>query len=178
MIGPASRWWTLLAFVVLTVVTTSLAAAQGTTASLSGIISDDHGALPGATIVAKDTQSGFTYEAVSDAQGAFNLSGLRPGTYEITVSMRAVQAADRRRCRCCSVRPLTSQFQDRSGRDVCRVGRGRRIVATDRDADVRGFHQRHDRSRCGIFRRTSATSSTSPRSRPARACPTTRRASR
>ena len=87
MTGSASRWWTLLAFVVLSVVTTSLAAAQGTTASLSGIISDDHGALPGATIVAKDTQSGFTYEAVSDEQGAFNLSGLRPGTYEITVSM-------------------------------------------------------------------------------------------
>ena len=87
MTGPASRWWKALAFVMLTVGTSSLAAAQGTTASISGIISDDHGALPGATIVAKDTQSGFTYEAVSDAQGAFNLSGLRPGTYEITVSM-------------------------------------------------------------------------------------------
>lgn len=88
MTGPASRWWrTLLALVLLTVGTSSLTAAQGTTASITGIISDNNGVLPGASIVAKDTQSGFTYEAVSDAQGAFNLSGLRPGTYEITVSM-------------------------------------------------------------------------------------------
>jgi hypothetical protein len=81
------RWTTVVALMALAVATPSSTSAQGTTASITGIIADDTGALPGATIVAKDTQSGFTYEAVSDAQGAFNLSGLRPATYEITVSM-------------------------------------------------------------------------------------------
>jgi hypothetical protein len=65
----------------------SLARAQGTAASIQGTIVDEAGALPGATIVAKDTQSGFVFETVAGSDGAFSLSGLRPGTYEITVSM-------------------------------------------------------------------------------------------
>jgi hypothetical protein len=83
------RWWwkTSLTLIVLLAGTPLSAVAQGTTASISGSITDDTGPLPGATIVAKDTQSGFTYEAVSDTQGAFTLSGLRPATYEVTVSM-------------------------------------------------------------------------------------------
>jgi hypothetical protein len=61
--------------------------AQSTTSSIQGTVSDDSGILPGATIVAKDTANGFTYEATADAQGFFALSGMRPGNYEITVSM-------------------------------------------------------------------------------------------
>jgi hypothetical protein len=67
--------------------TPSAVRGQGTTASIQGIITDDTGPLPGATIAARDSQSGFAYEAVSDGQGSFSLGGLRPGTYEITVGM-------------------------------------------------------------------------------------------
>jgi outer membrane receptor protein involved in Fe transport len=87
MNGPTIRWWTVLLPLIFVVVTASSATAQSTTAAIGGLIVDETGPLPGATIVAKDAQSGFTYQAVSDAQGAFNLSGLRPATYEITVSM-------------------------------------------------------------------------------------------
>jgi outer membrane receptor protein involved in Fe transport len=84
----ASRTWiagiTLLAIVLLA---PARGAAQSTTSSIQGTIVDEGGALPGATIVAKDQSSGFTYEAVADANGAFALSGLRPGTYDITVTM-------------------------------------------------------------------------------------------
>ena len=62
-------------------------AAQGTTTAIQGTITDDTGPLPGASIVAKDTASGFTYEAVADSAGFFALKGLTPGTYEITVAM-------------------------------------------------------------------------------------------
>ena len=86
------RPWTFVVFLLVLTVAAPRAIAQGTTAGISGLIVDDTGALPGATIVAKDTQSGFTYEAVSDANGAFNLSGLRPATYEITVSMPQYKA--------------------------------------------------------------------------------------
>jgi hypothetical protein len=88
MNGPAVRRWLAgLALLVLGAAVPMPARAQGTTASIQGMITDDTGPLPGAAIVARDAQTGFTYEAVSDAHGGFNLSGLRPATYEITVAM-------------------------------------------------------------------------------------------
>ena len=63
------------------------AAAQSTSTGIHGTVSDDSGALPGASVVARDTQNGFRYETVTDGQGFFSLSGMRPGTYEVTVSM-------------------------------------------------------------------------------------------
>jgi Carboxypeptidase regulatory-like domain/TonB dependent receptor-like, beta-barrel len=85
------RCGTWLILLVLAAAVPSPISAQGTSAAIQGTITDDTGPLPGATITAKDTQTGFTYEAVSDAQGAFNLSGLRPATYEITVVMPQYQ---------------------------------------------------------------------------------------
>ena len=41
------------------------AAAQSSTATVSGTIRDETGVLPGATVSAKDAQSGFTTETVS-----------------------------------------------------------------------------------------------------------------
>ncbi len=71
------------------------AAAQGTTASIQGTIADDAGVLPGATIVAKDAQAGYVFEAVTGVDGSFTLTGLRPGTYEITVTMNQYKPASR-----------------------------------------------------------------------------------
>jgi outer membrane receptor protein involved in Fe transport len=82
------RWWAgCLAGLVLVAGASILAAAQGTTAGIQGTITDNTGPLPGASIVAKDTGSGFIYEAVADDVGFFALKGLRPATYEITVAM-------------------------------------------------------------------------------------------
>jgi outer membrane receptor protein involved in Fe transport len=75
---------------------TSSAIAQTTTATVRGTVVDDTGALPGAAIVAKETGSGFTHEATSGADGGFTLPGLRPGTYEISVSMPQYKPAARR----------------------------------------------------------------------------------
>src|SRR5882762_11453228 len=77
----------LLLLVLGGVIAAGPAAAQSTSTGIRGTVSDDSGVLPGATVVARDTQSGFRHETVTDAQGFFTLSGLRPGTYEITVSM-------------------------------------------------------------------------------------------
>ena len=71
----------------LTVFAAAPATAQISTATLQGRVTDNSGVLPGATITAREAQSGFTQEATTDADGAFTLPGLRPGTYEIRVVM-------------------------------------------------------------------------------------------
>ena len=78
-------WFALL--VICGALAAGPAGAQTTSSSIQGTVADESGVLPGATVVAKDTQSGFTYEGVTDGEGFFAVAGLRPGTYEITVSM-------------------------------------------------------------------------------------------
>ena len=46
---------------------------------------DDTGVLPGATVIARHAESGFTTETVTATDGSFTLAGLRPGSYQITV---------------------------------------------------------------------------------------------
>jgi len=65
------------------------AGAQTTTASIRGIVSDDQGPLPGASVVAVNAQTGFRYEAVADVDGSYKLGGLAPGSYEVKVSSQA-----------------------------------------------------------------------------------------
>src|SRR5687767_5285902 len=62
------------------------AAGQTITTNILGTVSDEGGRLAGASVTAKGVDTGFTYEAKTDAQGAYALQGLRPGTYEITVA--------------------------------------------------------------------------------------------
>jgi hypothetical protein len=76
----------LVSFAVLAA-TVVPALAQSTSATVRGIVKDETGALPGATIEAKETGSGFSFSATSAGDGSFTLAGLRPGTYDITVSM-------------------------------------------------------------------------------------------
>src|SRR5688572_25663763 len=65
----------------------SILAAQIATSTLQGKVTDGTGVLPGTTVTAREVQSGFTQEAVTDVEGSFTLPGLRPGTYEIRVAM-------------------------------------------------------------------------------------------
>jgi outer membrane receptor protein involved in Fe transport len=62
------------------------APGQTTTTNILGTVADEAGRLAEASVTAKDVATGFTYEAKTDAQGAYALQGLRPGTYEITLS--------------------------------------------------------------------------------------------
>jgi hypothetical protein len=64
------------------------AAAQVTSATIQGTVSDATGVLPGASIKAQDIASGFIHEATTAADGTFTLAGLRPGEYKIIVSAK------------------------------------------------------------------------------------------
>jgi hypothetical protein len=61
--------------------------AQVSTATIQGTVTDASGVLPGASITAREIQSGFTHDATSAVDGSFTLAGLRPGRYEITVAV-------------------------------------------------------------------------------------------
>jgi Carboxypeptidase regulatory-like domain/TonB dependent receptor len=76
-----------VASLITVLLTPSILAAQIATSTLQGKVTDGTGVLPGATVTAREVQSGFTQEAVTDVEGSFTLPGLRPGTYEIRVAM-------------------------------------------------------------------------------------------
>jgi outer membrane receptor protein involved in Fe transport len=65
----------------------AVASAQVSTASLSGRVTTSDGtALGGAQVTARSTATNQTARAVSDADGAYVLNGLRPGEYEVTAT--------------------------------------------------------------------------------------------
>lgn len=69
--------------------------AQLTTASISGTVVDQNGPIPGASIAAVNTQTGFLHETTAGNDGKFQLAGLPPGTYEITVKAEAYKPQSR-----------------------------------------------------------------------------------
>jgi hypothetical protein len=77
----------LAVFTLATLLASALpSVAQTTTSTIVGVVADNTGVLPGATVIAVDTASGFRHEAFAGDDGAFRLSGLAPGRYEIRVS--------------------------------------------------------------------------------------------
>src|SRR3954467_14211112 len=64
------------------------AAAQTTFGTIRGTVFDpQQGIVPGATVVATDESTSVTREAVSDAEGLFEIPNLRPGTYTVSASL-------------------------------------------------------------------------------------------
>lgn len=66
--------------------------AQVTTASMSGTVTDQEGAVIGATVVVTHEPSGTTYGTITNENGRFNLSGMRTGgPYKAEVSFIGYQ---------------------------------------------------------------------------------------
>jgi hypothetical protein len=77
----------LMAVILVSLAIPALSHAQVSTATIEGTVTDAGGVLPGASVTAREVQSGFTHEATSETDGRFTLAGLRPGRYEITVAV-------------------------------------------------------------------------------------------
>jgi hypothetical protein len=70
------------------------AAAQTTFGTIRGTVFDQQqGIVPGATVVATDETTNVTREAQSDAQGLFEISNLRPGTYTVSATLSGFKKA-------------------------------------------------------------------------------------
>jgi hypothetical protein len=90
MNGSFRKLTTLVAAALVLAFGGSDAYAQGggTTAPLSGVVTDTTGAaIPGANVVVKDEDAGTTFQAVTNTQGLFTVPALNPGTYSVTVTL-------------------------------------------------------------------------------------------
>ena len=88
------RSW-LIVFAILLVGAAAPAFAQSTTASLTGIVQDKDGNVPGATVVLKNMGTGETYPTqVTNESGAYSFPGLAPGTYRITITMKGYKTVE------------------------------------------------------------------------------------
>jgi hypothetical protein len=81
-----SRWFGLLVAVLISL--PLVAAAQVSTATLSGLVADESKALlPGVTLTATDVQTGRQYVAVTDERGEYRIGNVPPGTYKVQAEL-------------------------------------------------------------------------------------------
>src|SRR5881628_2712577 len=71
-----------------------VAAAQGTTGSISGFVTDaTHAAVPGATVTVRHVETDQKRVVVTDAGGRYRAHALSPGKYELTVELQGFRTA-------------------------------------------------------------------------------------
>ncbi|HEY1909728.1 MAG TPA: TonB-dependent receptor [Vicinamibacterales bacterium] len=71
--------------------------AQQTAGNISGRVLDDQGAaIPGVTVTAKSTATGFTRSEVSDGEGVYRLSSLPVGPYDVTAELQGFTSVSRK----------------------------------------------------------------------------------
>src|SRR5947208_7863895 len=70
------------------------AAAQGTTGSISGFVTDDtSAALPGATVTVRHVETDQKRVVVTDGAGRYRAQQLVPGQYEVSVELQGFRTA-------------------------------------------------------------------------------------
>jgi hypothetical protein len=71
--------------------------AQQTTGIIIGRVVDQQAAaVPGATVTARNTQTGFTRAGTSDAEGLYRLQALPVGTYDLTTELQGFSTVERK----------------------------------------------------------------------------------
>ena len=86
--------WRIALSLVLSLCLSANASAQlASQTALVGTVTDSGGlVVPGAQIVAVNTGTKDTYEATTNAEGSYHIPFVRPGRYEITISIPSFQA--------------------------------------------------------------------------------------
>ncbi|MGH7710864.1 MAG: carboxypeptidase-like regulatory domain-containing protein, partial [Gemmatimonadaceae bacterium] len=82
----ASRWLLVLSAACLGLTSMRTAAAQTTTGSIRGYIRNEAGApIPDAQISLRNPAMDLTRGTLTNANGFYNIAGLRPAEYEVSV---------------------------------------------------------------------------------------------
>jgi hypothetical protein len=134
----------LLSLAVLALVAGTARAQGRAEGSITGTVSDETKAvLPGVTVTAVNPATGFTREAVTDAEGKFNLVALQPAPYEVTASLAGFHHV-KKQCDCYGrCRAAARDFVER------------RVPAGNADRDRRSAARRDDQDEQGTqFNRT------------------------
>src|SRR5262245_8526878 len=77
-------------------VTVTAAAAQQTTGTIAGRVLDEQkAAVPGATVTAKNSSTGFTRSEVTDSEGVYRITGLPVGSYALSIEISGIQPQSR-----------------------------------------------------------------------------------
>src|SRR6185369_12126767 len=64
------------------------ASAQQTTGSIAGVVVDDQGsAVPGATVTANNTGTGFTRTVTTNEAGLYQLAAVPVGSYQVVIEL-------------------------------------------------------------------------------------------
>src|SRR4051812_40000567 len=85
----------LLAVLAATLLCPGQVFAQFDTATVLGTVKDTSGAVvPGATVTLKNTATGITANAVTDADGSYQFLNVRVGTYVIRAELQGFSAAE------------------------------------------------------------------------------------
>src|SRR5262249_15225186 len=71
-------------------------AQQGTTEVRGRVVDPQGGVLPGVTITVRNQDTGMFRETVSGADGTFIVSGIIPGTYQVTGELQGFKKFDRK----------------------------------------------------------------------------------
>jgi hypothetical protein len=73
------------------------ASAQQTTGTITGRIVDEQGAaLPGATVIGRNAETGFVRTSETDAEGVYRLTALPVGNYDLTVDLSGFSKFEQR----------------------------------------------------------------------------------
>jgi len=84
-----------MALIAMALLLPGVARAQFDTATVLGTIKDSSGAvIPGATVILKNTATGITANAVTDADGNYQFLTVRIGTYVVRAELQGFSAAE------------------------------------------------------------------------------------
>jgi outer membrane receptor protein involved in Fe transport len=87
----------IVAMVALCVCAALPVAAQQTTGNIQGrIVDTQRAAVPGVTVTAKNTATGFTRSEVTDAEGLYRINALPVGSYDLHVELAGFAPQDRK----------------------------------------------------------------------------------
>ena len=121
------------------------AAAQSTLGTLRGAITDPQGGIvPGAAVVVTDEATGVSREVVSDGEGLFEASNLRPGTYTVVATLTGFKKVQRTGVllRAASVVRVDVQLEVGGLEDVVQVtAEGQNNITIESQAIARGLDE-------------------------------------
>jgi hypothetical protein len=90
-----TSWVLRIAFLSIVSGCVGPAFSQSSTGSISGTVTDqNHAVVPGATVLGRNTLTGFERTAVTNSSGLYRLRDLRSGSYEITIEVAGFKKFD------------------------------------------------------------------------------------